>query len=227
MIFPIKLRSDFLKLFALIAMTLDHINRIFIHTDFLSTSIGRTAFPIFSFLLLSNFCTYHPVKKYIFRLSFFAVLTEVIFYIFHFEARWNILFTFLNALIFLELAEKNDGQDYSLFLKRYFLILLFLSFLSFTPMLSYGPMGFFFLIALYAYFKDKSKLNYFAVLLSGFFINFGSIVAIFWTLLTLIILLSGIQIVRKPRLINKWFFYIYYPLHLLLLHLLKVFWEFL
>lgn len=220
MIFPLKIRSDYLKMLALIAMTLDHIDRVFTHTEWLSNTIGRMAFPIFAYLLIFNFSKYHPIKKYVIRLSFFALLTELVLFQFHSDMN-NILFTFLYALIFLELIETIGKYVYPLFLKYYFSILLFFTSLSFTQNLSYGPMGFLFLISLYAYLKEKSRINYFAVLLSGFFINWGAFSAIFWTLATLILLLSGIKIVKTMHRFNKYFFYIYYPLHLLILYALK------
>ena len=222
--FPLKIRSDYLKLFALLAMTLDHIDRVFTHTEGLSNTIGRMAFPIFAYLLIFNFSVYHPIKKYVIRLSFFALLTQLVLFLFHSDMN-NILFTFLYVLIFLELIETIDKYVYPPLLKYYFSILIFFASLSFTGNLSYGPMGFLFLISLYAYLKEKSHLNYFAVLLSGFFINWGNFSAVFWTLITLMLLLSGIKMVKTTHRFNKYFFYIYYPLHLLILYALKRFLE--
>ena len=60
----LKIASDSLKLMALIAMTLDHIDKILGFGGYLGCTIGRTAFPIFAYLLIQHFCVFHPVKKY-------------------------------------------------------------------------------------------------------------------------------------------------------------------
>lgn len=217
----IKVSSEFLKWFALIAMTADHIDRIYVNLGWLSHSLGRMAFPIFSFLLLSNFVTYHPVKKYLIRLGAFATLSQALFFLFHFESP-NILFSFFYAILFIFLVERISHIFKNFYVQAYFSFLVLMGIFPFILKADYSLLGFFFLLALYAYFRQKSKLNYVAVLLTGIFVNFDDIMTILITLSTLIILLSGIQIIRGRRLMKWWFFYLYYPLHKLALYVLKI-----
>ena len=80
----INVSSEFLKWIALLAMTVDHVDFICAKMGWLHNTLGRIAFPIFSFLLLSNFITYHPVKKYLIRMGSFALVSQALFYLFHF-----------------------------------------------------------------------------------------------------------------------------------------------
>ena len=217
----IKVSSEFLKWFALIAMTADHIDRICIKLGWLSNTLGRTAFPLFSFLLISNFVAYRPVKKYLIRLGGFALLTQLLFCLFHFESP-NILFSFFYAILFIFLVEKESQIFKNFYVQAYFSFLILTGLLPFILKADYSLMGFFFLLALYAYLKRQSKLNYMAVLLSGIFINWDSISTVLITVATLVILMSGIQIVKGRRLMRWWFFYLYYPLHKLFFYVLKI-----
>ena len=214
-----NISSEFLKVFALVAMTADHTTRIFHDTDFISNTLGRMAFPIFSFLLITNFCKYHPVKKYLLRLGLFALLTQCILFIFPIPTN-NVLFTFLYAIGFLSLAEYLQGR-YSLCEQCYYLILAFLLASPLIAFSSYGFLGFFFLVALYAYIKKPSSINYLSVLISAIALNFKTPLTIAFTVITVVALLSYIQVKSSRRHTKWWFFYLYYPLHQVLLWGLK------
>ena len=88
------LDSDALKLIAIVTMLIDHIGAAillpagmmavntlnsWIDIYGLSRSIGRTAFPIFVFLLVEGFFHTHSRKKYFGRLLLFALLSEIPF----------------------------------------------------------------------------------------------------------------------------------------------------
>ena len=216
----ITIQSDYIKLWALIAMTADHIDRNMTHTEWLSNTIGRMAFPIFAFLVISNFCIYHPFKKYIIRLGFFGILTELILNLFHSNPP-NVLFTFLWAIIYIEAGEFICKKTKSLLWQGYWMSFLFFLLLPLILTADYGLLGFLFLMTLYAYNKVPSKLNYWNVLISAAVMNFYSFWAVIFTLITITVLLSGIKIIKGFRLIKWWGFYFYYPLHLLLLYCLK------
>ena len=216
----ITIQSEKIKWFALLAMTFDHIGRIFPDTPLICDTLGRTAFPIFSYLLISNFCTYHNAKKYILRLGFFAVLTQIILYRYDFQ---NILFSFLYAIVFLSFVENLCKMTKSFIVQAYFSLLLFLILAPLIIMADYGLAGFVFLIALYGYLKNKTKLNYAAVLLTSVIINCSSFIAAFSGFATTVLLLSFVKIENSKRLMKWWFFYVYYPLHRLIIFSLKTF----
>ena len=216
----IAIQSDYIKLWAIIAMTFDHFDRNIAHTEWLSQTIGRMAFPIFAFLIISNFCMYHPFKKYVVRLGFFGLLTELILRLFHSDPP-NVLFTFLWAIIYLEAGEFICKKTKSLLWQGYWMSFLFFLMLPLILAADYSLFGFLFLITLYAYYKDPSKSNLYAVLISGAAMNFYSVWAVLFGLLTIVILLYGIKIDKGFRLIKWWGFYFYYPLHLLLIYCLR------
>jgi len=216
----ITVQSDYIKLWALIAMTVDHFDRIIGHTEWLGNTIGRMAFPIFAFLIVSNYCIYHPFKKYVVRLAFFGCFTNLILHYFRPESG-NILFTFLWAILFLEACEFITKKTRVPLWQAYWMAFLFFLMLPLILVADYSLFGFFFIMSLYAYQKMPTKLNYITVLITALCINFYSVWAVIFTLVTVITLLSGIKITKGFRLIKWWGFYFYYPLHILLLCCLK------
>lgn len=87
------LDSDVLKMIAVVTMLIDHIGAAIIWNLFSAATaenyavlervyhifrnIGRTAFPIFAFLLVEGFFHTHSRKKYFGRLALFALLSEI------------------------------------------------------------------------------------------------------------------------------------------------------
>ena len=88
-------------------------------------------------------------------------------------------------------------------------------------MSDYSLFGFLFLMALYAERRNPSKLNCLAVFLTGIMMNSSSVTAAITTGVTLFGLLFLFNISGGKRLFKWWFFYLYYPLHLVIIQLLK------
>ena len=117
------INSNVLKTIALIAMVIDHIGFYFspvlpipVYTIF--RYIGRIAMPIFVYLLVQGFFHTKNFKKYIIRLSIFAVITQILITILMFVntkllpsyiaakqiyTTGNILFTFVLSMLVLKL----------------------------------------------------------------------------------------------------------------------------
>ena len=178
----LSVSADFLKIIALITMTLDHFSKVFGVGVFLSDTFGRMAFPIFSFLVIKNLYQYHPVKKYLIRLGGFGILTSVLIYLFNPEQH-NVLFTFFWAVLFISVLEYLSVHIYILFWQVYLSGLLFLSLFPFILRADYSIFGFFFLMALYTWFRFPTKLNYGAVLITASAMNFVGVLPVLFTLL--------------------------------------------
>jgi len=94
-----------LKIIAAITMLIDHVGCIFFPQYLFLRIIGRISFPIFAFLIVEGFMHTRDVKKYIFRMLVFALITEVPFdFAFFGTVNWghqNVLITFSLALLAL------------------------------------------------------------------------------------------------------------------------------
>lgn len=106
------LNASTLKTIAIIAMVIDHISWGFF--DFYSVQgyilhiIGRLTIPIMSFFIAEGFKKTHDLKRYILRMTFFAAITVIPFYLFFHEEyayRQNIIFDYLLALLLLTVLE--------------------------------------------------------------------------------------------------------------------------
>lgn len=112
--------SCFLKIIAIIAMTIDHAAKIIGQSGLmqifprmpLSTSylivnlmeaIGRIAFPLYTFMITEGFFKSRSVPKYIGRMALFAIISEPVFYC-AFNLNTGSLYSFLENLSRLHLT---------------------------------------------------------------------------------------------------------------------------
>lgn len=103
-----------LKIIAIVSMLIDHIGAILLgpyHTPYLiSRLIGRIAFPIFCFLLIEGFFHTRNLSKYCLRLGIFAVISEIPFDLAFNHATFdpsyqNVFFTLLIGLLTISTVE--------------------------------------------------------------------------------------------------------------------------
>ncbi|MDD6570881.1 MAG: TraX family protein [Thermoflexaceae bacterium] len=106
------LNASTLKMIAIIAMVIDHISWGFF--DFYSWQgymlhiIGRLTIPIMCFFIAEGFRKTHNLRRYILRMAFFAALSVIPFYLFFHEEyayRQNVIFDYLLALLLLAVLE--------------------------------------------------------------------------------------------------------------------------
>ena len=105
-----------LHILAMTLMLCDHLWATLFPAQEWLTCIGRMAFPIFAFMIAEGYSHTSNVRNYIFRLFAFAIISEVPFNLIYgssviFPFHQNVLWTFLIALLSINLIEKNqDGQ---------------------------------------------------------------------------------------------------------------------
>ena len=181
--------------------------------------LGRISFPIFCYLLVEGFVHTHNIKKYIFNLGIFAVISEPIYdlanvgNLFSLNQQ-NVLFTLLLGLIVLVIIKKYNNNVIISFCT--ILIGATISYICKLDGWYYG-IG---LISAFYIFYDMPKLKYtFSILIMyacglDFSLN-GIISPYFLTTIFSLLLISKYN--GKRGLNMKYFFYIFYPTHLLIL----------
>lgn len=231
--FPIALNRTQLKTIAVITMTLDHIGAALIPRTSLLYPIlriiGRIAFPIFCFLLVEGFFYTKDRKKYIVRLLLFALIAEIPFdfglymtadtftYRFAF-AHQNTLFTLSIGMITMTILEKYKEKMPSYSMPALFLCLLALLLSEFLGT-DYGMFGVFFILSLYYRKTLFSFVNPFLSLLVCFIPLAATDGREPFCIISLFLLYAYTPVYCKG---NKYFFYIYYPLHLGILAILRM-----
>lgn len=215
-----KLFDSFtLKMIAIITMAIDHIGYIFLPgTDYysLSRGIGRLAFPIFCFLIVEGFHHTKSPLNYLLRLLVFALISEVPFDLAFFGKtldmqHQNVFFTLAIGLCCLFcLEEMNRRRWFSIF----FILLLFAAYFI---KCDYGVGGVL-LICIFYLTKDSFWVQ---LVLTGliFYMFFGTPELLGLISVILIYFYNGKRGYNKAQ----WFFYIFYPLHLIILHLISIY----
>lgn len=219
--------SFWLKIIAIFGMTLDHISQIFnglipFPIDCIFNLLGGLTFPIMGFMIAEGYRHTRDVKKYMLRLLGFALVAQIPYM----WAMWkipNVLFTLLVGLVAIYLTEKFENK----WLKA----LVVIAAIIVTANSDWGSIGPV-MILLYHYGK-RPWLNLIlpillSVTLSGSF-YLQSLFAGVWQVLPMVLFIFGGGLLsilllhqyngQKGRSM-RYLFYIYYPLHLLLLRLL-------
>jgi hypothetical protein len=213
---------ELLKWIAIITMTVDHVGLILFPEYTVLRIIGRIAFPLFAYLLVLGMRSTHNLRGYFNRLLFFALVSQVPYALANGIQPWekmNIFFTLALGLIMVYFIERSSVA---------FVIPLIVSVLV---QVDYGVYGTATVLLLYLMGRDwKMGASIFVLInlvlaVSGAWYQPFAIFA-----LPLILLhdrgkltLSGTEgQVKHPRF-RKYFFYAYYPLHLMALWCLKAF----
>ncbi len=210
-----------LKWIALATMTVDHVGAIFYPNYVVLRIIGRISFPLFSYLAALGIETTRNVKKYFIRLLLFGLVSQVPFYLAIgsgiFE-HLNIFFTLSFGILFILFLEKRS---------LWFVIPILVSFLNFD----YGVYGILLIGSMHILIKDK-ETGIAAIVLLNLLFLFQWSLQIFSLLALPIILLHYSGFLKKANeskgktaypVWRKYFFYVYYPLHLALLYLIKLY----
>lgn len=235
------LSGNVLKWIGIITMFIDHFGAVLVQRLMLVTMnpdwmklywpcryIGRIAFPIFCFTLVEGFAHTRSKGKYLGRMALFALISDVPFDL-AFRGKWftmntmNVMATFTLGLLLLWviqlLIEPIKGKGINL--KSAFRALLALGAVGAAMLLSewlhmdYGAIGILSIVLFYLY---REKRIVAMVLGCGALLLNGSIEA--WGMLAMIpiFLYNG----ARGRQ-SKYFFYIFYPAHLLLFALLAMY----
>ena len=215
---PISLTGNMLKILAAIFMTIDHIGVLLFPRVLLLRILGRLAMPIFAFMIAEG-CKYTRNKKKYFGTIFaLALFCQIVYFIADGSLYLSILFTFSLSILTIyamqNLKAKNDTLSCLLFLGT--VCAVFVLNLVFT--IDYGFWGC--MLPVFAAIPQGTKydrhpipIGMLGVGLVFMSIAIGDIQG--WSLLAIPLLLCYNGKRGKGNL--KYFFYIFYPLHLALL----------
>lgn len=196
-------------------MVIDHVGAVILRRYFILRIIGRMAFPIFCFCMAQGLIRTRDIKKYMLRLLAAGILSEPIYNIaFSGSIRYpsqNVMFTFLLAAMAVWGVQKLKiegkwriaGQASAFFAA---------AFLAQRLGTDYGAYGVF-LVAIFYMLPGKPE----KLIVSGLFQLTAAKGAQMYSAFS-VIPLAMYNGQRGPKL--KYFFYVFYPAHLLLLYII-------
>jgi hypothetical protein len=212
---------EILKWIAVATMTVDHVGAIFYPTYEVLRIIGRISFPLFSYLIVLGVETTRNVKKYFMRLFVFALISQIPFYLalgIGIFDHLNIFFTLSSGVLFLYFLKKKSSL---------ILLPLLASLLNFD----YSVYGILMIGAMYI-LREDAELGIVSIILLNLLFLLSWPLQMFSLLALPIILLHNngfLKITKDSKGKNpypswrKYLFYIYYPLHLTLFYLIKLY----
>lgn len=216
--------TNLLKVIAACAMLCDHIAVVFFESQYIMRSIGRLAFPIFAFLIVEGYIHTSDVKKYAIRLFAFSLVAQIP-YVLAFSGKAyspNVIFTLFLGLVSIYILDTSESTSK-------FMVPIALALIAELLSSDHGAFGVMMIIIFYMYKPMKKKIIAGAILIicmqaliiiGNKNIDKYSFIMLFYLApLILIYLYNG----RKglTNKISKWFFYIFYPLHLILIWLIN------
>lgn len=214
-----------LKLIALITMLLDHIGAILIVSSgpyYILRLIGRIAFPIFCFLLVEGFLHTKNFSNYAFRLFLFALISEIPFNLAFYHTVFyrdsqNVFFTLLIGLFViacLDYLEHTLSDKLGICLICRVIAILTGMGIAWYFKTDYSYTGILIIALLYLFRNNRTI----AVADACFFLTLASSMEISsFVCLPLIRAYNG-----ERGLSLKYVFYLFYPVHLLILYLISL-----
>lgn len=222
-----------LKVIAIVAMTFDHIAWMWIPIASLSGQcmhiVGRITAPVMCYLLVEGYIHTHNVRRYTLRLGLFAVISAFAFYIYERRAGMTggglpslgMIYTLFLALLAIRVYDSHFGK----MKKRLSIVCLFL--LSLLG--DWAGIGLIWPLMLYIYKDDKKAqlrlLAYTAALFAGLVALDGAVnnpgcpyIALFqFGMLLAVPIIGAYNGSLGGKRGGKWFFYVYYPAHMLVI----------
>ena len=214
-----------LKMIAIIAMTIDHVGVLLYPDALWLRVIGRLAMPIMTFLIVEGYHNTTNLKRYLIRLLIFALIAQPIYRL-AFPHGLNVLFDLLAGLCLIWLADRIRLPWAT------YLLIAMVGIIGIAIELDWWHLG---LFLIFIFHKTRGRFKstvstLSALLVVNFFvfaivsaytgdysyviinaINLGCILA-----LPILFLYNGLR-----GSDYRYFFYTYYPLHLLLLFAIR------
>lgn len=216
-----------LKVIALISMLFDHCGYIFFNRVTFFNIIGKVSFPIFAFQISEGYRHTKNLKLYFFRLFIFAIASQIPFMLFLFclgssPFYLNIFFTLFLGLLSITIYDKLENKPL-----RFFLIVC-LVILAELIHCDYGWFGVTIILMFYLFKQKKLWMNisFILAVIAKYGITYlktPNTFDIYFIIATCLALLFINLYNQKKGRNMKYLFYLFYPIHLMILVLLKFF----
>lgn len=239
----IETTSMSLHIMAMIFMLCDHLWGTIIPGNDWLTCIGRISFPIFAFMIVEGYFHTKNLKKYVYRLLLFAVISEIpfnlamgtrLFYPVHQNVLWSFLIS-LGLIHWNEQAKRKSKVWIRIAVGCITVIIGYL--IGLITMVDFYHAGIFTVLVFY-FFRQKKWWSYIVQFIClwyiniemlggfGYEIHLGSITYFFTRQGFALLALIPIWLYRgKQGYYSKalqYTYYAFYPIHLLILGIIKV-----
>jgi len=237
-----EITSAVLHIIAMLFMLCDHLWGTVISGNDWLTCLGRISFPIFAFMIVEGYFHTGNLKKYVGRLLLFAVISEIPFNLamgsrLFYPIHQNVLWAFLMAIGFIHWNEKarKSGKLWKRVIVGFTsVILAYLS--GLLTMVDFYHAGILTVLVFY-FFRERKWYNYIAQFVCLWYINMEMLGGLSYQINilgnTYFIARQGFALLAfipiwlyrgRQGYHNKafqYFCYWFYPVHLLILGILK------
>ena len=208
-----QLSGSWLKVIAILSMTIDHIayyygvSNPYIYE--LMRTVGRIAFPTFAFLLAEGYVHTRNRQRYMLSLFTFAILSEIPWILLNHDNSHNVLFTLLAGVIGMHIIDTSRSKWVTL------TSLVLIGCTTLMAETDYSLNGFI-LTLLFFMFRGRSDLQMLFGLPLMYEYGFMGILMAF----AVIFLYNGERGFIHGKA-AKYAFYAFYPAHLMLIYLIR------
>jgi len=223
----IGLTNNQLKIIAMISMLIDHVGLVFFPNNPVFRYIGRLSFPIFAFMIAEG-CRYTKNrKKHLATILSMAITYQLVYLIFLKDLYQGILVTFSLSIISIYSIEgfiRNKKLPYRLAMIASLLFVIIwgvvfpILFKNEGFAVDYDVWGIVLPILIYFMPDKKRKLIALAILLISMSLLSNSIQWFSLFALPLLLLYNG----KRGKANLKYLFYIFYPLHLVIIYAVAI-----
>ena len=220
--------SFILKIIGVITMLFDHVGDAIIGKFSFCNLIGRIAYPIFAFQAVQGYIYTKDFKKHMLKLFIFACISQIPFMLFLSTfteeiLTLNIFFTLFLGLLALFVYDKCKNKVLG------FLFVILTSIIAYFIHVDYGTFGILLMFCFY-FFKDKKGSMAITTIVLCFLRFVPDIIAtpVLWYIYIQCAIFTALSLIfilfynKKEGPKAKYFFYIFYPLHLLILYFLHI-----
>lgn len=203
-----KPNSDLLKIIAITSMAIDHIGYVFFPELIILRVIGRLAYPILAYQLAIGYEKTSNINKYLKRIFIFALISQIPFSLAFDTTELNTIFTLFGALLIIRLIDTKQ-----------FVLATLSALLFFVIPVDYGFYGALLPLIFWLFKKDRvlaATSGFAATMIYSLFVpayqifsGAGIIIALYLRL-------------RINLSINKWAFYWFYPIHLIIIYIVNL-----